>query len=469
MTSHLSLSRALRLLAAISAIACSNTPESSAAQATKSFTPTQIQISQSRRTAITDAVMKVAPAVVTVQTEVVDNAPSDPFAMFFGRAQPRTQSGLGTGFVVRSDGVIVTNAHVVAGASKTSVMMRDGTTYPAKVLGADETNDLAVLKIDAKNLPVAKLGRSDDLLIGEWAIAIGNPYGFLLGNSEPSVSAGVISGTGRNLTAQGEGAASYFDMIQTDAAINPGNSGGPLVNADGDVIGVNSNIYSNSGGSVGIGFAIPINRASRVVEDLLTHGSIRRPWIGVRLRGVSSDNPRDALTGGAVVASITPNSPAEQAGLKPGDVIVREGNRVVRNQFDWEAALLDLRVGEPAKVRVHRGSSDIDMTVDIADMPEVNAHKVQVLRELELVTVTPAIRAERNLATSSGALVFNVTPRIADEIGIQKGDVIVGINGVQIRTADDAARRLDYLAGRASIGVVFERQRRRYQTVFYIR
>ena len=141
-----------------------------------------------------------------------------------------------------------------------------------------------MLRIDAKNLPDAKLGNSNNLVIGEWAIAIGNPFGFYLGNSEPSVSVGVISATQRNLVAPGEGQASYFDMIQTDAAINPGNSGGPLVNADGEVIGVNSSIFSPSGGSVGLGFAIPINRVARVVDDLLTHGAIRSPWIGVQLR-----------------------------------------------------------------------------------------------------------------------------------------------------------------------------------------
>ena len=204
------------------------------------------QVSQSRKNALTSAVAKVSPSVVTVQTEAVDQSPQDPFDMFFGRAQPRTQAGFGTGFIVRKDGVIVTNAHVVAGANKVSVMMRDGTVYPAKVLGSDETNDLAVLRIDAKNLPEVKLGNSSNLVIGEWAIAIGNPFGFYLGNAEPSVSVGVVSATQRNLVAPVEGGGSYFDMIQTDAAINPGNSGGPLVDADGEVIGVNSSIFSPS-------------------------------------------------------------------------------------------------------------------------------------------------------------------------------------------------------------------------------
>ena len=205
-------------------------------------------MSASRKNAITNAIATVSPSVVTVQTEAVDNRRRIRSTIFFGRAQPRTQAGLGTGFVVRDDGVIVTNAHVIAGANKVSVMMRDGTVYPARVLGSDETNDSPSLKIDAKNLPDVKLGNSNELVIGEWAIAIGNPYGFYLGNSEPSVSVGVISATQRNLVAASEGQGSYFDMIQTDAAINPGNSGGPLVDADGEVIGVNSNIFSPNGG-----------------------------------------------------------------------------------------------------------------------------------------------------------------------------------------------------------------------------
>ena len=262
-----------------------------------------------RRTPITDAVARVSPAVVTVQTEAMSPA-TDPFDGFFRGRSDRTTQGLGSGFIIRSDGVIVTNAHVVSGATAVNVALRDGTTYPAKVVGVDETNDLAVLRISAQHLPVAPLGTSDDLIIGEWAIAIGNPYGFFLGNTEPSVTAGVISGTGRNLVGQVEGGGVYVDMIQTDASINPGNSGGPLVNTLGEVVGVNSSIYSPSGGSVGLGFAIPINRVRRVAEDLLAHGAIRRPWIGVQLRLPGANNARVMLTGGVAVRSVVPGSPA---------------------------------------------------------------------------------------------------------------------------------------------------------------
>jgi serine protease Do len=258
-------------------------------------------------------------------------------------------------------------------------------------------------------------------------------------------------------------------MIQTDAAINPGNSGGPLVDADGEVVGVNSNIFSPSGGSIGLGFAIPINRVARVVDDLITHGVIRSPWIGVRLRPSQSTNPRDALTQGAVIATITPGSPAASADLQPGDVILREGNRAVRNSFDWSAALLDLRVGSPAHLHVKRGAREFDVTVNVSDLPEVNAPKVQVLRELQLVTVTPAIAAERRLRRQSGALVYNVSALIADQTGLQQGDVIIAINNTQIRSAEDAARAIDTYGGRTYLRLVIERQGQAYVTEFAVR
>jgi serine protease Do len=457
--------RAARLVLLAITIGCSRAPESSSGQASGVVASSSNQVSQSRQNAITAAVAKVAPSVVTVQTEVVDQSPQDPFDMFFGRTQPRTQAGLGTGFVVRKEGVIVTNAHVVAGANKVSVMARDGTVFPAKILGADETNDIAVLKIDAANLAEVKLGNSNNLAIGEWAIAIGNPYGFYLGNSEPSVSVGVISGTQRNIVGSGEGQAVYFDMIQTDA----GNSGGPLVDADGEVVGVNSNIFSPNGGSVGLGFAIPINRVARVVDDLLTHGSIRSPWIGVRLKQVQSNNPRDVLTQGAVIATVAQGSPAAKAGLQPGDVIMREGSRVVHNPFDWYAALLDLRAGSPAHLHIRRGSREFDADVNVSDLPDVSAPKVQVLRELELVTVTPAIAAERTLRRQFGALVYKVGPDVSDQTGIQQGDIILQINNSAIKTAQDVARAIDTYGGRTYLRLIVERQGQLYVTQFAVR
>jgi serine protease Do len=427
------------------------------------------QIQAARRTAITDAVARVAPAVVTVNTQTVERVPADPFESFFGgRSGERVTPSLGSGFITQSDGIIVTNAHVVAGARRVDVALRDGTTYPATIIGVDELNDLAVLKINAKNLPVAPLGTSRDLVIGEWAIAIGNPFGFLLGNTEPSVTAGVISGTGRNLIARAEGGGTYVDMIQTDASINPGNSGGPLVNALGEVVGVNSSIYSPSGGSIGLGFAIPVDRVRRVVEDLLSHGKVRRPWIGVQLMRAAEDS-RSALTAGAVIRSVVPGSPAARAGLQAGDILVRSRERTIRNGYDWDAELLDMRVGETVPLRVRRGSRDIDARVTVADLPEVSAPKVTVLRELELVSLTPAIRAERGYLSRHGAVIVNVSERVADALNVEAGDLIVQVNRTPVESADDAAKALDYYGGRGPIRLFFERGGRVWSTDFEIR
>lgn len=452
-------------------LACEGaSPSRSSAQSLAARREANTQIAQSRRTAITDAVARVAPAVVTVQTETVFRTPVDPFAFFFGNNQGGTQTraGIGSGFIIQPTGVIVTNAHVVAGASNVSVALRDGTTYPAKVLGIDEMNDLAVLKIDAKNLPTAPLGGSHDVLIGEWAIAIGNPYGFLLGNSEPSVTAGVISATGRNLMGQSEGQGVYVDMIQTDASINPGNSGGPLVNGAGEVIGVNSSIYTPTGGSIGLGFAIPIDRARRVTDDLLAHGTVRRPWVGAKI-ALPEQNNRDALRGGAVIRTVTPGSPAAAAGLQAGDVIVQSRDRVVRNAYDWEAELLEMRVGEEADVRVRRGGRERAVKVRVADLPEVAAQKVAVLKEIELVTLTPAIRTERGIRAAQGAVVYKVSQRVTDELGVQSGDVIVQVNRTPVTDAQHAGRLLESLTGRGPIRMIVERGGFVYPIDFQIR
>jgi serine protease Do len=448
--------RFARVLSAIVVVGCqgaSSTPSS--AQSSRIET-TNTAVSASRRTAITEAVARVAPSVVTVQTEVVERVPADVFEQFFGgRSGQRAAAGLGSGFIVRSDGAVVTNAHVVAGATRISVAMKDGTNYPARLIGIDETNDLAVLKIDARNLPVAPLGSSSNLLIGEWAIAIGNPYGFILANSEPSVTVGVVSGTGRNLAAQSEGAGVYVDMIQTDASINPGNSGGPLVNAAGEVIGVNSSIFSPSGGSVGIGFAIPINRARRVTDDLLAHGVVRHPWIGLQPQ-LSRTPATGGSSAGVVVASIVPGSPADRAGIRPGDVILRSQNRALHNPYDWYAELLELRVGESDSIVVKRGAREIPISVAVVDLPDVNAPRVTVLREIELITLTTAIRAQYQVQSRQGALVTRASDRVQQQIGLQAGDVIVQINRTPIANAQDVNRILTTF-GRGLIRMYFER------------
>jgi serine protease Do len=447
--------------------AACNGGSSKAQQVTVARPSANVSVDSSRRTAITAAVARVAPSVVTVQTEAVEHVPAGVFEQFFGgRSAERPIAGLGSGFIIRQDGVILTNAHVVRGATKISVALRDGTTYAAKLVGLDDVNDLAVLKVDASNMPVAPLGNSSSLIVGEWSIAIGNPYGFVLANTEPSVTVGVISGVGRNLVASPAegGNGTYVDMIQTDAAINPGNSGGPLVDAAGDVIGVNSSIYSPSGGSVGLGFAIPINRASRVAEDLLTHGSVRRPWVGIKPSVSATRVLGKAPTLGVPVAAVTTGSPAAHAGIRKGDVIVAAEKRPIRNAYDWEAELLELRVGDTIPITLRRGGSEKTVSVQIADLPEVDAPRVTVLHEIQLVTLTPAIRSERNIQSRAGAYVQSVSDRVSNEIGLARGDVIVQVNSTRITSAEDAAQALN--SGRGVVVMYVERQGQYYTTEF---
>jgi serine protease Do len=452
-----------RILIALSVVACTKGSQPSIAQQTQ--TQTSATVSESRRTAITSAVAAVAPAVVTVQTTMVQQVNPDVFSAMFGaRPTTRITPGLGTGFIVRPDGVIVTNAHVIAGADSISVMLRDGKVYAAEKLGVDETNDVAVIKIDAKDLPVVRIGNSSSLVVGEWSIAIGNPYGFVLGNSEPSVTAGVISGVGRNLIEGGDGPQQYYDMIQTDAAINHGNSGGPLANADGEVVGVNSSIYSSSGGSEGLGFAIPINRVMRIVDDLINHGEVRRPWLGVQMQQRRSNNPRDLIAVGAIVAQVEPRSPAATAGLQPGDVITRLGTRRINNPYDWDAALLDLSVGDEALITVTRGSRSLTVKASVKDLADVPTSKVEVVRGLELATVTPGLKAQRRLSVDAGALVFSISGDNSRATGVQPGDVIVAINQAEIRTADEAKRALDYYSRRGYIQMLFVRGSQTYRS-----
>ncbi|HMV33021.1 MAG TPA: trypsin-like peptidase domain-containing protein, partial [Gemmatimonadales bacterium] len=263
----------------------------------------------SRRTAIVEAAQTVSPAVVSITvTSTRTVAAQTPFDFFFVPQSPREQQSFGTGFIVRPEGVIITNQHVVGGADKIIVTLPDGSDAPAQLLGEDPLTDIAVIRVERSGLHTVKTGRSTDLMIGEWVVALGNPFAYLLGNVEPTVTAGVISAVNRNILPGRDQSGLYLDMIQTDAAINQGNSGGPLANALGEVIGVNSSILSQSGGSVGLGFAIPIERALRVAEELLQHGAVRRAWTGIEVAG--PENLAEwKSSGGALISNVIPQGP----------------------------------------------------------------------------------------------------------------------------------------------------------------
>jgi len=411
----------------------------------------------SRRTALVVAADRVAPAVVSINVTSRQQAERrSPFDFFFVPEGARVVQGSGTGFVIRASGIIVTNQHVVANAERVVVTLPDGSDLPATVMGEDPLTDIAVLKVDRDNLPTVALGRSTDLMIGEWVVALGNPYAYLLGNSEPSVSVGVVSATGRNILPGGDQTGLYLDMIQTDAAINPGNSGGPLTNALGEVVGVNSSIFSSSGGSVGLGFAIPIERAVRVADEIIKSGSVRRAWIGLEVQGAGAMREWKSQ-GGVVVSSVTPGGPAARAALRKNDVLIEANGRRLRNYLDWEAVKLDLHVGDAVQVAVRSGNGGTSRRIVTGDLPTVTAEKITVLQELQLINVTPAIQAERSIRTDQGALIFRLSPQVSRATGLQPGDVILAIDRTPVRNASEVASLLNVRSGQV-IRIYVERE-----------
>jgi serine protease Do len=414
------------------------------------------QTSSTRRTALVAAVERASRAVVSINvTSTREAPPRSPWDFFFVPEGARIVQGYGTGFIIRPNGIIVTNQHVVVNATKVVVTLPDGTDLPAKVLGEDPLTDIAVVKVERQNLPTVAAGRSTDLMIGEWVVAMGNPYAYLLGNAEPTVTVGVVSATSRNILPTGDQTGLYLDMIQTDAAINPGNSGGPLTNALGEVVGVNSSIFSNSGGSVGLGFAIPIERALRVADEIIRNGSVRRAWVGLDVEGAAAmRNWKSA--GGVVVTSVTAEGPAARAGLREGDVLVEANGRRLRNYLDWEAVKLDLHVGDQVDLSVRSGGGTVRRRIVTGDLPTVTAEKVTVLQDLQLVNVTPQIQAERGIRSDQGALIFRISPQVSRATGLHEGDVIVGINRSAVRSASQVENLLNVRSGEV-IRVYLER------------
>ncbi|MDE2974816.1 MAG: trypsin-like peptidase domain-containing protein [Gemmatimonadota bacterium] len=419
------------------------------------------QLAASRTTAIVRAARTVAPAVVTVSVLRRERVRRrsfffDPYYLPFRETQ-----GLGSGFIIDSGGTVLTNHHVIDGATRILVTLPDARDFEARLVGSDPATDIAVIALEnASDLPVAPLGTASDLVIGEWTVAIGNPFGGLLSNHEPSVTAGVVGALGRHLVPGGDDEGFHLGMIQTDASINPGNSGGPLVNALGEVIGINASILSRSGGSEGLGFAIPIDRALKVARDLAEFGAVRRAWLGFQVDAVEADD--FGRSRGVRIARVTPGSPAAKAGIRAGSRLLRAGGDRMATPLDYEASVLDLRAGDRIELAVE-GMTPV--VVRAAELPSVTAERVELLRDLEVVTVTAAIRAERGLASSEGALVVEISDNLSEATGLVAGDVLLGVNNRQVSTAREAAEELRRTQRRdRDFVLVFERDGRLVRT-----
>ncbi|MEQ8330783.1 MAG: trypsin-like peptidase domain-containing protein [Longimicrobiales bacterium] len=416
------------------------------------------ELDGSRRTAIVEAAARVAPAVVNVSVIRTERVrPRSMWESFFmAPGGQRRSAGVGSGVLVRDDGIVLTNDHVVRDAERIKVTLADGRDFDAELLGTDQVTDIAVLRVQGAepgSLPVAPVGSSEGLLIGEWAIAIGNPFASYFSDAEPTVTAGVISALDRNIVPSSQEDGFYLGMIQTDASINPGNSGGPLVNALGEVVGINASIFSRSGGSEGLGFAIPIDRALRIADDLVAYGEVRRAWTGLDVEAVEADEW--GRTRGVRVSRVAPGSPADRAAIEPGDRLLAANDRILAAPLDFEALLLDLRAGDAMTLRIEGQPRDIPVVA--AALPSLSAERITVLQELELITVTPQIRSERGLASEDGALVASISDRLSGQLGLRAGDVLVQIQRTRVRSAEEVARIFEQLRGTGSLRIYLER------------
>ena len=371
--------------------------------------------------------------------------PNDPFYDFFRRIQPQVPEsemptqGLGSGFIVKANGLILTNAHVVADADEVKVKLTDKREFKAKVVGIDKASDVAVLKIAASNLPTVKIGDPQKSRVGEWVLAIGSPFGF-----ENSATAGVISAKSRSLPDE-----TYVPFIQTDVAINPGNSGGPLFNLRGEVIGINSQIYSQSGGYQGLSFAIPIDVALKVEQQLIDHGKVRRGRLGVGIQSITQDLASSFGLDkpmGALVSEVEKGSPAEKGGIKVGDVILKFNGKTIEKSQDLPPMVADTVPGNEAKIEVWHDNKSQIVSIKVGEIktsqsiaPEESTSKSNL--GLMLRPLTGDEKKQAN--ASSGLLVEQVLDGPAAKSGIMEGDLILSVNGHAVGQVDDLRKQLD--------------------------
>ncbi|MEZ0209775.1 MAG: DegQ family serine endoprotease [Methylophilus sp.] len=381
----------------------------------------------------------------TVKTSGIPGMdPNDPMYEFFRRFQPNQpqaetpMSGMGSGFIVKPDGVILTNAHVVDKADEVIVRLTDKREFKAKVVGVDKLTDVAVLKIDGKDLPTVKIGSTKNSNVGDWVVAIGSPFGF-----DNTVTAGIISAKSRALPDEG-----YVPFLQTDVAINPGNSGGPLFNLNGEVVGINSQIYSRSGGYQGLSFAIPIDVAMGIEQQLLDKGKVSRGRLGVGVQSINQDLANSfglKMPSGALVSNVEKNGPADKAGLEPGDVILKFNDQIIDRSSDLPPMVASIAPGNTVKMEVWRKNQIKTLNVRIAEMQ--TAMNAPVIapdnKQAKLgVSVRPLTSQELAQAHVQGLLVEEVGKGPAANAGIQPGDVILAVNGDQVTSVTQLQEKL---------------------------
>jgi len=388
----------------------------------------------------------------------------DLFKHFFGEPggggapQEREAKSLGSGFIISDDGYVLTNFHVVKNASEIIVRLEDRRELKAKVVGTDERSDVALLKIEADHLPVVKIGQSDDLKVGEWVLAIGSPFGF-----DRSATAGIVSAKGRALPRE-----NYVPFIQTDVAINPGNSGGPLFNLNGEVVGVNSQIYSRTGGYMGLSFSIPIEVAMDVVNQIKEHGKVSRGWLGVLIQDVTLDLAKSfgmSKPQGALVAKVLPDSPAAKAKFEVGDIVVAFNGKAINRSSSLPPVVGSTPVGKKVPVKVIRGGRSQTLWVTLGELPDeeepiakAEESKTTSDNRLNVKVADLTDQQHKELQIEGGVLVEAVGDGPAADAGVRSGDILLRIDNQPVNNVDDFERRIKKLPAGKSVAVLVQRR-----------